>query len=242
MKFWIIIGAGRGIGRELVAQLLSAGALVVAVSRTQTNLDSLKQEFPTVECVCVDLGNWKETEERLKPYAERIDLLVNNAAYAECVPLEEITEQMMDQHYNVNVKGVVNVTRTVVKGMKKRKSGAIVNNSSVAALFGIADHLAYGASKGALDTITKVLALELGPYNIRVNSVNPTVTWTEMAMVGWSDSTKQATMKEKIPLNRFAKPSEVAQTILFLLSDLASMISGVLLPVDGGQTNTSCPA
>ncbi|KAH9406450.1 PREDICTED: L-xylulose reductase-like [Rhagoletis zephyria] len=237
----LVTGAGRGIGREIVKILLESGASVVALSRTQANLDSLKWEYPEVECVCVDLSNWKETEKALRPYAESIDLLVNNAAYARCVPLEEVTEEMMDQHYAINVKGAVNVTRIVVEGMKKRKYGAIVNNSSIASLFGLVDHLAYGASKGALDTITKVLAAELGPFNIRVNSVNPTVTWTEMAMAGWSDEAKRTRMMDKIPLHRFAEPKEVAQTIVFLLSDKASMLSGVILPVDGGQTNTSCP-
>lgn len=142
---------------------------------------------------------------------------------------------------NFVLLGAVNVTRIVVEGMKKRKYGSIVNNSSIAALFGLVDHLAYGASKGALDTITKVLAAELGPFNIRVNSVNPTVTWTEMAMAGWSDEAKRTRMMDKIPLQRFAEPKEVAQAIVFLLSDKASMLSGVILPIDGGQTNTSCP-
>ena len=140
----MVTGAGRGIGREIVRLLVKCNASVVAVSRTQTNLDSLKKEYPSIECVCVDLGNWAETEQKIKPYAEKIDYLVNNAAYAKCVPLEEITEEMLDLHFNINVKGIVNVTRIVVEGMKKRKYGAIVNNSSVAGLFGLANHLAYG--------------------------------------------------------------------------------------------------
>lgn len=78
----LVTGAGRGIGREIVKILVGTGASVVALSRTQANLDSLKKEYPSVECLCVDLSNWKETERALKPYAESIDLLVNNAAYA----------------------------------------------------------------------------------------------------------------------------------------------------------------
>lgn len=239
----LVTGAGRGIGREIVRLLLSSGASVVAVSRTQANLDSLKNEFINfpLEIVCVDLSKWNETETALKPYSHSIDLLVNNAAYAHCIPLEEVTEEHMDIHWNLNVKAAVNVTRLVSNGMKERRYGAIVNNSSIAGLIGVANHLAYGASKAALDMVTKVTALELGHYNIRVNSVNPTVTWTEMAMAGWSDKVKRDTMMEKIPLKRFAEPIEVAQIIVYLLSDRASMLNGIMLPIDGGQSNTSCP-
>jgi len=234
----LVTGAGRGIGREIVRLLVQLNAHVVAVSKTQANLDSLKSEFgEAVETVTVDLGNWSETQRKLAPYAETVDFLVNNAAWAECVPLEKVTEEMLDKHWNINVKGVISVTQVVIQGMKKRKYGAIVNISSVAGLQGIQDHIAYGATKGALDNITKVMACELGPYGIRVNSVNPTVTWTEMALVGWSDKAKQDRLRAKVPLDRFAEPVEVARAVAYLLSDMSSMISAALVPVDGGQTS-----
>mgnify|MGYP000300626583 CR=1 FL=1 len=166
-KFAMVTGAGRGIGREVVELLLQCGASVIAVSRTAANLESLKRKHPTVETVCVNLADWTAARAALEPYAARVDLLVNNAAYAECLPLEQVTEEHLDIHWNLNVKAVVNVTQLVIEAMKTRRAGTIVNNSSIAGLFGIASHLAYGASKAALDNITKVLALELGQYNIR---------------------------------------------------------------------------
>lgn len=114
------------------------------------------------------------------------------------------------------------------------KGGSIVNISSQASMSALKDHLAYGLSKAALDQVTRIYALELGPHNIRVNSVNPTVTMTDMAKVGWSDPVKAANMLSKIPLGRFAEPQEVVDTVLFLLSDKANMINGVILPIDGG--------
>jgi L-xylulose reductase len=119
----------------------------------------------------------------------------------------------------------------IARGVK----GAIVNVSSNAAFFGIADHAAYCASKGALDGLTRVImAVELGPKGIRVNSVNPTVTLTPMAVRAWSDPAKAGPVQARIPMGRFVEPDEVAEVIAFLLSDAAAMVHGVSLPVDGG--------
>ena len=101
-------------------------------------------------------------------------------------------------------------------------------------MVGLADHAAYCASKGALDQLTRVMALELGPQQIRVNAVNPTVTLTPMGEMAWSDPDKSRSMKAKIPLGRFARPIDVAHAVAYLLSDQAAMIHGVTLPVDGG--------
>lgn len=237
-KTALVTGAGRGIGRKIVHLLVQCGARVVAVSKTESNLESLQSEVQ-VDTVCVNLANWNATKQALEPYAEKIDLLVNNAAIAECQPFGEITEQSIDQQYSVNVKSAINVSQIVSRGMKQRKSGSIVNISSVAGLTGLRDHLVYGSTKAALDLITKIMALELGEFGIRVNSVNPTVTWTEMAMVGWSDQQKQTYMLNKTPLRRFAQPQDVADTVLYLLSDRSAMITGSQIPLDGGFVNCS---
>ena len=186
--------------------------------------------------MCVDLSNWNETKNAIQALGP-IDLLVNNAAYAKLTPLidNEVTEDDCDAHFAVNVKAVVNVTQIVAKGMIERKSGgAIVNVSSQAGIAALKDHLIYSASKGALDAMTKVMALEYGPHGIRTNSINPTVTMTEMAKVGWSDPVVAQAMLSKIPLGRFAEVDDVVDVILYLLSDKADMINGVLLPIDGG--------
>lgn len=117
------------------------------------------------------------------------------------------------------------------------RQGSIVNVSSQAAMAALPGHLGYCASKAAMDAMTRVLCLELGPKGIRVNSVNPTVTLTPMAERAWADPAKRDPMLAAIPLGRFATPREVALPVAFLLSSAASMISGISLPIDGGFTS-----
>jgi NAD(P)-dependent dehydrogenase (short-subunit alcohol dehydrogenase family) len=129
------------------------------------------------------------------------------------------------------------VAKHVARGMiEAKRAGSIVNVSSQAALVALDDHLSYSASKAALDAVTRALCIELGPFGIRVNSVNPTVTLTPMAVLAWSDPAKRDPALQAIPLRRFAESEEVAAPIMFLLSDAASMISGICLPIDGGYT------
>jgi len=187
----LVTGAGRGIGRELSKVLATRStATVFALGKTQEHLDSLKAECPNIETVCVDLSKWDETKEAVKKLLP-IHGLVNNAAYAKLEPFLESTEAVLDQTYNVNVKALINVAQVVAQDMKDRKcGGSIVNLSSQASQAALMDHLAYCMSKGAVDIVTKVMALEMGPYNIRVNCVNPTVVLTDMGRAGWADPKK----------------------------------------------------
>ncbi len=137
----------------------------------------------------------------------------------------------------VNVRAVLVVSQVVAAGMIARgQGGAIVNLSSQASLIALADHAAYCASKGALDQLTRVMALELGPHQIRVNAVNPTATLTAMGAMAWGNPAKGDPLRAKIPLGRFAQPRDVAHAVAYLLSDQADMIHGVTLPIDGGYT------
>ncbi|XP_023197143.1 L-xylulose reductase isoform X1 [Xiphophorus maculatus] len=247
----LVTGAGKGIGRSTALALARCGARVTAVTRTQADLNSLVQECPAIVPVCVDLADWAATEAALKDVGP-IDLLVNNAACTKLQPFLEVTPDQFDLLFNVNVKAVLHISQMVAGGMKARGSGgSIVNVSSQASQRALRDHTVYlipssesccviirpcsGATKGALDMLTKVMALELGPHQIRVNSVNPTVVMTKMGRLGWSDPEKAQTMKSRIPLGRFAEEEDVVNCILFLLSEKSSMINGVALPVDGGH-------
>ncbi|XP_047232815.1 L-xylulose reductase [Girardinichthys multiradiatus] len=233
-KAALVTGAGKGIGRATALALARYGAQVTAVTRTQADLDSLVQECASIIPVCVDLADWATTEAVLRDIG-RIDLLVNNAACAKLQPFLEVTPDQFDQSFNVNVKAVLHVSQIVAHGMKARGSGgSIVNVSSQASQRALRDHAVYCSTKGALDMLTKVMALELGPYQIRVNSVNPTAVMTEMGQLGWSDPEKARTMTSRIPLGRFAEVEDVVNSILFLLSDKSNMTNGVTLPVDGG--------
>ncbi|CAL7936368.1 unnamed protein product [Xylocopa violacea] len=230
----LVTGAGQGIGRELALHLSKHGAQVIALSKTEKNLESLRAEDPRIQTVCVDLGYWNETRNEIEKILP-IDLLVNNAAVACLNPFLDATQQDFDLTFSINVKSILNVSQVVAKNMIERKvGGSIVNVSSQASIAALKDHAVYCASKGAVDMLSKTMALELGPYNIRVNTVNPTVIMTEMGKLGWSDPKKAQSMISKIPLGRLGEVSEVIDAIVFLLSDRSSMINGVCLPVDGG--------
>lgn len=133
---------------------------------------------------------------------------------------------------NINVKAVFNVTQTLLPNIKD--GGSIVNLSSLASLRALNNHSIYCASKAALDALTRSFALELGPRQIRVNSVNPTVVMTKMSIPNWSEPSKAEKMKSRIPLHRFAELNEVSDPIIFLLSDKSSFVNGVCLPIEGG--------
>jgi len=200
----LVTGAGAGIGRGLTKSLLEMGAEVWAVSRTKANLESLKEECSSslLHIVPVDLTDWEATRSALSPLP-RMDGLVNNAAVAICTPFLQVTPGEIDLLFNANVKQVINVTQIVVgKMVAEKQPGSVVNVSSQASQAALGDHTVYCATKGALDMVTKVAALEFGPHQVRVNAVNPTVTMTEMGKVGWSDPAKAGPMLAKIPLGR----------------------------------------
>ncbi|MCI4384014.1 hypothetical protein PGIGA_G00033430 [Pangasianodon gigas] len=230
----LVTGAGKGIGRATALALARGGAEVTAVTRTQADLETLVRECPSVKPVCVDLADWDATERALKDVGP-IDLLVNNAGCAMLQPFLEITQDSFDKSFDVNVKAALHVTQIVARGMKARGTGgSIVNISSQASHRAFKDHAVYCATKGALDMLTKVMALELAPYQIRVNSVNPTVVMTDMAKIGWSDPVKANAMISRIPMGKFAEVEDVVHAILFLLSDKSAMTNGAFLPIDGG--------
>ncbi|XP_071968396.1 L-xylulose reductase-like [Engystomops pustulosus] len=230
----LVTGAGKGIGRETVKALWASGAEVVAVSRTSEDLESLAQECPGVETVCVDLGDWPATEEALSSIGP-VDLLVNNAAVAHEQPFLEITQDSFDRSFAVNTRAVIPVSQIVIRQMIERGvPGSIVNVSSQASQTALKNVAVYCASKAALDMMTKVMASELGPQKIRVNCVNPTVVMTRMGREHWSDPHKAAGFLSRIPLGCFAEVDDVVNGILFLLSDKSAMITGSCLNLDGG--------
>lgn len=191
-------------------------------------------QCPGVEPVCVDLGDWEATEKALSSVGP-VDLLVNNAAVALLQPFLEVTKEACDQSFSVNLRAVIQVSQIVARGMIARGvPGAIVNISSQASQRALTNHSVYCSTKGALDMLTKMMALELGPHKIRVNAVNPTVVMTSMGRINWSDPQKAKAMLDRIPLGKFAEVENVVDAILFLLSDRSGMTSGSTLPVDGG--------
>ncbi|XP_045448613.1 D-erythrulose reductase-like [Melitaea cinxia] len=230
----LVTGAGQGIGRGIAIELWRAGANIVALSRTRTHLESLQSEYPSIDIVDIDISDWDKTRQVVESLGH-FDALVNNAAVAVCEPFLTCSPTDFNKTFDINVKAVLNISQVVARKMVENKTpGTIVNISSQASKAALKDHAIYSASKAALDALTRAMALELGPYGIRVNSVNPTVIMTAMAKVGWSDPKKSSEMLAKIPLGRFGEVTEVVNAVVFLLSEKSSMINGVELPIDGG--------
>lgn len=231
----LVTGASSGIGRATVERLCESGARVIAAAR---HADVLEQLAHATGCtpLVLDVGDEPAIERAFDTLAP-LDGLVNCAGVTRLAAALDTTGADFDSVMAINARGAALVARHAARGMvAARRPGSIVNVSSQAALVALDGHLAYCASKAALDAITRMLCVELGPYGIRVNSVNPTVTLTPMAKQAWSEPTKRDAALQAIPVGRFAQPREVVEPILFLLSDAASMITGVSLPIDGGYT------
>ena len=231
----LVTGASGGIGGATVRRLAEAGAEVIASGRSREALNRL-----AAETGCRTLPFDLTSEESVRAALENLDLwgVVNSGGFGgEIATPMETDIAVFDMAISVNARGALLVTKYAARSMiRLGKGGAVVNVSSQAALAALPGHISYGASKGALETITKVSALELGKYNIRVNAVNPTVVMTPMSAWYWGRPDIGPPFLEKMPLGRWAREDDIAGPIVFLLSDAAAMITGVSLPIDGGYT------
>lgn len=233
----LVTGAGKGIGRAIAKMLAGRGAQIVALSRSEGDLERLADEIGC-ETLAVDLADVTSIGPHVA-IALPVDYLVNCAGTTVLQSFVDGTLDDFNRVHAVNTVAPMVLSQIVVRDwIRHGVKGAIVNVSSDAAVRAVADHAAYCASKAALDALTRVMALELGPHGIRVNSVNPAVTMTPMGKLAWSDPDRAAQVKARIPLGRFLAPEEVAEAVLFLLSDEAAMVNGVSLPVDGGMRIT----
>ena len=236
-QYGLVTGAGKGIGRATARLLARRGAKVLAVSRSAEDLASLQTEiggrsFP------VDLADAEATRAVVRA-ALPFDLLVNCAGATTLQPFVDLTTETFERIIAVNTTAPMIIAQEYARDRIARAlPGSIVNVSSDAAFVGVIDHTAYCASKGALDAMSRVMANELGPHRIRVNCINPNITLTDMARKAWSDPGRAGPRLARLPLGRFLEPDEVAEAIVYLLSDRAAMITGVSLRVDGGFSVT----
>ncbi|MDQ1579756.1 MAG: L-xylulose reductase [Microbacteriaceae bacterium] len=231
----LVTGASGGIGGATVRLLRGQGADVIAAARDEDSLSALVAETGA-RALAFDLTS----EESIKGAVDGLDLwgVVNCGGFGGEIATPQDTDiDVFDKVMNINARGSLLVIKYAARSLiRLGKGGSIVNVSSQASLVALSNHVSYGSSKAALDNITRVSALELGRYNIRVNSVNPTVVMTEMSNFYWGRPEIGGPFLEQMPLGRWATVDDVAGPIVFLLSDESAMISGVSLPIDGGYT------
>jgi NAD(P)-dependent dehydrogenase (short-subunit alcohol dehydrogenase family) len=239
----VVTGAGKGIGRSICAELARAGSNIFAVSRTRSELESLGEEIGPLGAryafAVADIrGPSAATRiaEEASAALGDVDVLVNNAGIARNALAEAVTEDEWDETLDVNLKAAFFLAQAVGRGMLERGRGRIINVTSAAGLAGLPEHAAYCASKAGLGMLTKVLAIEWGGRGVTVNAVAPTVILTPLGERVWGAPEKGGPMLAKIPVGRFGQPIDVAAVVAFLASDLASLINGETIAVDGGYT------
>ena len=239
-KVAIITGGSRGIGYATADAFLREGATVILTASTQDSADraaaSLQEKYPdsTVAGISPDLSNLESVcREFIIATAKYgcVDILVNNAGVSESTPFMKYTEETFDKVMDLNVKGVFNATRAAADCMIARGSGVILSTSSMVSISGQSSGFAYPASKFAVNGLTVSLARELGPKGIRVNAVAPGITETDMMKAVPKEVIEP--LIARIPLGRLGKPEDIANAFVFLASDEASYITGVVLSVDG---------
>ncbi len=239
----LITGGSRGIGRAASLLFARVGSDVAINYLSQRQAaEEVKEEISRIgrECLIFNADVSKESDITLmvKDILERwsrIDVLVNNAGIWTYGEMGDMTEEVWSETMKINLDGVFHTCSAVVPNMKEKKKGWIINVSSTAAVRGEAYHSHYAASKGALVSLTKSLAVELAPFNIRVNCVAPGWVDTEMCAEVFNDDDFRRKVQDSIPLGRIPSPEDIAGPILFLASDLARHITGEVLNVNGGS-------
>ena len=239
-KVAVVTGGSRWIGLAVVRTFLESGAKVaLCASRQETAQEALRQlkaidpawEVMAVTPELTDRASVEAAFDEVRQKLGEIDILVNNAGASSSTKLEDYTDEELRRVLDLNVFALLNCSRAVVRGMKARGSGVILNTSSMVSICGQAAGVAYPSSKFAVNGATLSLAKELAPFGIRVCAVAPGVIETDMMRAVPKETLDR--ISASIPLRRVGQPQDIANAFLFLASDLASYITGVVLSVDG---------
>jgi NAD(P)-dependent dehydrogenase (short-subunit alcohol dehydrogenase family) len=242
-KVAIITGAGRGMGYHIALALAKYGSDLVICSRTTSELEKTKEEIERfgrkVLILRMDVTKIPEihfmVEESLRTFGH-IDILVNNAGVNIPQWAVDVTEETWDQIINTNLKGLFFCAQAVGKVMIQQKKGKIINISSQSGSVGIPQRAAYCSSKGGVNLLTKVLAIEWAKYNIHVNAIAPTYIETPMTKPMLEKDEFRNFVLGNIPLGRVGKPEDVIGAVIYLASEASSMVTGHVLLIDGGWT------
>jgi NAD(P)-dependent dehydrogenase (short-subunit alcohol dehydrogenase family) len=236
-KVVVVTGAAAGIGLAMAETFAQNGAKLALVDR-DSRVAEVAKKFAGSRAYVLDLSDASAVEQTFAKIGAdfgTIHVLINNAGIGLMGPAESLSIADWDKTMSVNLRGQYLCARAAAPFMLRQKWGRVVTMASQAAVIGIEGHVAYSASKAGLIGMTNVMALEWGPFGVTANCISPTVVETELGRANWAGE-KGDKARAAIPTRRFAQPSEVAETALFLASDAAAMINGANLMLDGGNT------
>lgn len=240
-KVAIVTGGGSGIGLAIAQRLAASDCQVVIFGRDEAKLrEAVRNCRAAMSYLVCDVANAKSVPIAVQQVIDQfgqIDVLVNNAGINRKKPLIEVTDEDFMEVVQTNLVGVFTISREVSKQMIKQQSGSIIQISSMAAIYGVPKIIAYSASKAAVEGMTRAMASELSAFGVRVNCIAPGFIVTEMTDKALnSDPERKAKALGRTPMARMGQPMEIADAVAYLASDQASYITGVVLPVDGGNS------
>lgn len=240
-KVAVVTGATRGLGQAIAEALLKAGAAVILVGSNEQRLAETVDAFTgeglsayRFRCDLTDSKQIVELGDYVAGEHKRIDILVNNAGVTFPHELFEYPDESWRKTFQVNLEAPFQLSKRLARMMKDQDGGSIVNITSIGAELGLPDNPAYVAAKGALKQLTKSLALDLGPFAIRVNNIGPGYFRTDMTNASWNDPQLKEDRTRRTILGRWGQPDDLAGAIIFLASDASRYITGQDLYVDGG--------
>ena len=238
-KTAIITGGASGIGFAIAEKFVSENIHTIIIGRNPEKLDKAKAALDC-ETISFDLTNLSKIPELIATIQNkygRIDTLVNNAGINKKKEFTEVTDEDFEKILHTNVQSIFSISREVVKKMIENGGGSIVNISSMASQYGIPKVIAYSASKGAIEAMTRAMAVELSPKGIRVNCIAPGFIATDMSAKALNnDPERKNKVLSRTPMGDLGAPSTIGDAAYFLASEQSSYITGVVLPVDGGNS------
>ena len=239
----LVTGAGRGLGRTMALALAAAGADVAVSARTRSEIDALADEVTSLGrgalAVTADMTRESDAEALVSATVERfgkLDILLNNAGINIRKPVLELSEFEYRQVLDTNLVGYFHGARAAGRHMVARGSGKVINVSSILGHVALANQAAYASSKGAIEQLTKVLALEWAPAGVQVNAIGPTYFETELTRPLFDDPERRDFITSRTPMGRWGQPHELAGAVIFLASRASDYVTGHTLMVDGGWT------
>lgn len=240
-KVAIVTGGGSGLGFAIAEKFVANNIHTIIVGRDKIKLTAAASKLgdlcSTEVCDLSDLSSIPSLIDSIINQYGCIDILVNNAGINMKKEFTEVTDEEFQQVIITNLCSVFSISREVVKQMLKQKEGVIINISSMAAQYGLPKVIAYSASKTAIDGITRAMAVELSPKGIRVNAIAPGFIYSDMTAKALdSDPERKAKVFGRTPMGIMGQPTDIGEAAYFLASDASKYITGVVLPVDGGNS------